>query len=548
MFTMIPEDLSKLSAAELRALAKEIKAKAKEYTSGEELGDEQLDEVEAAIKTANEALALAAKKERQAALSAEVEVEDDEDEKADLADDDEDEDEVEEDDEDDEAEVATTSSAATLTTRRSVRTATSLATTATREVETRPSERILASDGLRTAAAGEAFDDWGHVASALIERAESLRSNSDAKHEVAYVKADYPEHMRMDANPLFNLHLFEQEELTAALCTSPDSIYAMHCWNETRRPVFAGLPRFQGADRGSVEVYPSPSMHDINSGYGQWTFDDDDDPEAEKECAEIECGTPTAYQWYALYRCLNIKHSMLMTFPELVEAYLNRLQAVQAGFGERLLLEAMATAATSLNVASLGFNGSTSIVRTILNYLLRYQELERWDAPGMDAWLPRWALYAIKADQVSRRNTSGTVLRVPSDAEINAMFQDVGVTPHWYIDTPSWAPGIGNMAVSGNLQTFPKNLDILVYPKGKFAVMDKGRLSIGVTGNNMYRDVENLRKNQITFFVESYEGLVNLTNCPAHILQFTNLCWTGVQIADKVIGCEGGDFPGVASG
>jgi hypothetical protein len=88
---------------------------------------------------------------------------------------------------------------------------------------------------------------------------------------------------------------------------------------------------------------------------------------------------------------------------------------------------------------------------------------------------------------------------------------------------------------------------MLVAPRGKFARMDGGNLTIGVTGNNIYRDNSSNARNRFTMFWESFEGVVNTDSCPAHIVEINNICWNGQQIADVVLDCEGQDEPGLGS-
>jgi hypothetical protein len=406
-------------------------------------------------------------------------------------------------------------------------------------------DKVLAGEGVKGVALGEQFDSWGAVAQGIVDKAANLRSNADGKYEVAYIPGNFKPEQELNANPYFNLKLFDDQELKAALCTSPEPVYDMACWNTDRRPVFNSLPVFKPDARGSVAIYPSPTLQDITTGYGQWDFDDDDG-EGTKSCATITCADPEVYSWYAIYRCLTIKHNMLMTFPELVEAWLNRLAAATARYAEQLMLEAMATSATTVTMPTLGYGAATSVTTGLLQYLTHYQNIQRWDVPMMEAWMPRWFLYAAKADLMRRRTHTGRI-SVPSDSEVNSLFTENGITPHWFIDDPSWATNIPNFQTSGLLGAFPRNLEVLVAPQGKFGAFDRGRLSIGVTGNNLYRDTTNLRRNEITFFVESYEGVVDTTSCPAHLLQFNNLCYNGQQIADVIINCEGGDEVGAIS-
>jgi hypothetical protein len=157
----------------------------------------------------------------------------------------------------------------------------------------------------------------------------------------------------------------------------------------------------------------------------------------------------------------------------------------------------------------------------------------------MDAWLPRWVMYAMKMDIIRRRNTTGTNISVPSDATIANMFRDVGVEPHFFIDTPSWASAIPAVQTAGVLNLLPSSVEMVVAPRGKFAVMDRGELSIGVTGNNLYRDNASNASNQFTFFFENFEALVDTNSCPAYLLTVEDLTHNGIQIADEVLNGDG---------
>ena len=249
---------------------------------------------------------------------------------------------------------------------------------------------------------------------------------------------------------------------------------------------------------------------------------------------------------YGVYRCITIKNMTAMSYPELVEAYLNRLGAATARYAEELMLNAMATAATSISAPTLGYGGAVTITSTILNYLALYQETQRWDVPSMHIWLPRWVLWAMKMDVMRRRRTDGAV-SVPSDGQIEAMFREVGISSvTWFIDRPTWAVAIPSVASANTLNLLPATVQLLIAPEGKFAAIDRGELAIGVTGNNIYRDNESNRRNQFTFFFENFEGVVNTTSCPAHILSIP-ACWNGAQIDDIVINCQGGDEAGYQS-
>lgn len=410
---------------------------------------------------------------------------------------------------------------------------------------------LVAVDHAEGVAPGERFSDWGQVARAAAEIATRISPRSERRFEVARVLANYPEERVLSADPTFNLAKFEQDELTAAMCAPLPPVYELVGANSIRRPVFNSLPQF-AAPRGGASIYPSPSLSDIDVandiGVGIWTSEDDADVEAVKnDCATISCASPTEYRIYGVYRCLTVKNLLAMTYPELVEAYLNRLHAAHSRLAEKTLLQAMGSATTLVNAPSLGYGGSVSVTSTILNYIALWQEIERWDAPALiEGWAPRWVAHAMKMDIARRNNAYGDRVRVPSDADIVALFREVGVNIHFFMDTPSWASVVPDVQTAGVLNTLPGEVDILLAPPGKFAVMDRGELAIGVTGNGLYRDNSSNSKNEFTFFFENFEGIIDTNNLPAHRLRIPT-CWNGAQIAPVSLDCEGADYAGVGS-
>lgn len=343
------------------------------------------------------------------------------------------------------------------------------------------------------------------------------------------------------------------EELTAAMCAPLTPLYDLACANVTRRPVASGLPNFRlRADRGGFTVYPSPSLSDITTGYGQWTSSMDWDPDAIKECQTIQCAESVPYEIYAVWRCLTVQNLVALTFRELVDAYLNRLQAAWARFAETLLLEAMGNESTPIDAQATlysAFGANVSLIRVLLTYLGHYQEIERWDSTVMDAWMPRWLLYALKMDEASRTRTDGNMQRVPSDDAINTTFRNAGVEPHWYMDRPSWATPLNPLATAGDLNFFPSSVEILIHKRGKFAYMDRGELNIGIApaARSGTQIEEDLRRNRHTFFFESFEGVINTDSCPAHLITVPGLCYNGVQGAFNPVACEGYDQDGIGS-
>lgn len=431
---------------------------------------------------------------------------------------------------------------------------TSMSTGATRVVERDRRAARWVSTGIAHdgPARGSNFGSNLELAEAIMSMNSVVEAGSDVKHHLGKIYANHEPQYVLDENKpwttIQNLLDGTPEEIEAAWCPPATPIYDLACENSTRRPVLTGLPGFRTPERGAFTVLASPTLASITTGHGQWTSSDDANPSATKTCQTVSCVTSSTYEIYGIYRCLTVKNFMNALFPELVAAYLNRLQAASAREAEILMLEAMSTGSTSISAPALGYNGTVTLQSTILTYLGLYMDIERWDAPMMDAWMPRWVQWAIKTDLIRRRNDSGRPQPVPSDAEVDSLFTSAGVQPHWFMDRPSWAvafSGTNSILGGGVMKYFPSFVDILVHKRGKFATMTR-EISIGVTGNNIYRVSDDLLKNQFTFFVETAEGVINTDSCPAHKIRVP-ACWNGVQIADVAIDCEGNDYSGIGS-
>ena len=553
MFPTIPEGWETLSAPELRSLAAEIRLAIQLAVADPECTAETLNLAQEAKTARAGLLAKAEEKEAEAAaeaartsLAAEMD-DDSNDVPPDVPDPDDDPDDPDADPDGGhggESHPTDGGEDVTAQSGRTVRTSTSVGASPDASVSSSTAvlDQLVAYESAPHAKAGEPFRDWSHFAESIQDKAKLVDPSAGQKFVVGQVRGQFDEAHKLSTNMLANLALFEKSaEMTAAMCAPAVPTYNLGCANTARRPFRNSLASFQPAQRGKVTIYPSPTLEDITTGVGLWTEADDANEAAVKEaCATIECATPVEYVLYGIYRCITIKNLLQMTFPELVEAYLNRLSAAWARLAEVTLLNAAGTAADTVDVIGTGFGGSVSLLRGVLQYLNGYQELQRWDVGQLDGWAHRGLLNAIKADILARRRTDGGVSRAPSDAEINSAFRDVGINMTWFIDRPTWMTALTPFQGAGNqLANFPTSAEILVTPPGKLAVMDRGELNIGVTGNGLYRDNTSNSRNEFTFFFESFEGLVDTDSCPAHILQFDNLCFNGRQLADLWVNCYG---------
>jgi len=542
MWPQIPEDLAPLSAAQVEALRGEIATAALAVQSNPQSTPEDIQTALSMLQRRAELAAVAAQKRTDERAAADLAAA-----TAALADEPAQE-PTEPTEPTETAEPTGSTEAATGATANTPAVTTQMGLTPTAPAAPAAPTRRGASTYLR-ATNGESFESWTALAAEALSVAEAS-FGAQKKIEVARIQGEYPEDRQLGASRALRAEvlnrLTDDDELTAAYCAPATPYYGISCMNTNRRPVFNSLPGFQET-RMRVSIMPSPSLSDITGGYGIWEDTDDDNPSAIKDCAEITCGSPTEYKMYGIWRCLKVKNLTAMSYPELVEAFLNRLAAAQARLAETTLLEAMAAGCTSIDGRLLGYGGATSILTQIMEYLALYQETQRWDLPnGVDGWAHRIYLTAIKVDIARRRQTDGKPPRIVSDDEVNRMFADVGVNMHWFIDTPSWAVAIPSVATGGKLNLLPQSMPILLAQRGKFALMDRGYTGIGIAPSGIYRDTRTNEDNSFRFFFESFEGIVNTNTCPAHILEIP-VCWNGAQIDDVLINCQGGDETGYQS-
>lgn len=395
--------------------------------------------------------------------------------------------------------------------------------------------------------AGAPLESMADIAKAFSARIKATsNANTAEKFVVARVLGTVPDDRQLNGNfdhdmAIFGGADFLDADVQAAICAPREPIYDLSFGSSVVRPVAASLASY-GAPRGGVSIYPTPRLSDISDGTGIWTRDDDADDAATKaDCAVITCGSPEDYDIYGIYRCMTVTNMAAMTYPELVAAFLNRLQATQAQLGERTLLNAMRTDVNTIKVHSDGINVGMSIalLETLLRTIQSYKEQERYgDDIGFDCWLPRHVRTMLVVDQLRRKRTDNVSLGdiVSASKEITAAFTSAGVNPTWTYESASGWPTLSSLVNGSAIPQWPTTVKMLMTPTGNFRRLDGGELNLGVGGNTV-RDTTSLSKNNFTMFWESFEGLVAFG---ARSLELTlvDVCPGGHQVADVTLDCE----------
>lgn len=395
--------------------------------------------------------------------------------------------------------------------------------------------------------AGQELESMEDIAKAFVARIRATSNAGSAeKFTVARVLGTVPEDRQLTGHfdhdmAVFGGADFLDADVQAAICAPREPIYDLSFGSSVVRPVAASLASY-GAPRGGVSIYPTPRLSDISDGTGIWTRDDDADDAATKaDCAVITCGSPEDYDIYGIYRCMTVTNMAAMTYPELVAAFLNRLQATQAQLGERTLLNAMRTDVNTIKVHSDGINVGMSIalLETLMRTIQSYKEQERYgDDITFGCWLPRHVRTMLVVDQLRRKRTDNVSLAdiVAASKEITAAFTSAGVNPTWTYESASGWPTLSNLANGSSIPQWPTTVKMLMTPTGNFRRLDGAELNLGVGGNTV-RDTTSLSKNNFTLFWESFEGLVAFG---ARSLELTlvDVCPGGHQVADVTLDCE----------
>ena len=544
----IPEDLSALTPEELSTLITSLKGAVVSALSGEVTPAvlAEAREADALIEkageevTAKETAAAELAAGRQALLDKFSESEDDDESDEDESDDDED----ESDDEGD-PDAVTASWQPTLDAieKNAPKQKAKAPEPKFRSAGEVPWKAISSIDGV---SAGQEFTDTRQLAEALVSRFETIQGGSVEKVGVARLNANFKESQLLTDDPEENRRKFGgtdvssaefQAGLTAAFCAPTEPLYEFATSSSTRRPVKASLATYR-PKRGSVSVPNSPTLADVEEqevGYGIWTSSDDTNPSSTKACATIPCSTSEVYELYGIWRCLKVKNLMAMTFPELVDAILNRLGALHARLGEVTLLDAMLASVNtvSMNVDANAYGSSINLLTTVLNAVEIHRDEERYDSDQrFDAWIPRWIGTALQIDLANQRREGGSMrARLAPMSDVNAALREAGLDVTWTIDTAtSWA-NVPKAVDGQDLPSLPTTYDLIMTPKGNLRALDRGDLTIGVTNGGIYRDQAANAANEFSIFQENFEGLIDF-GARTYALTITGACIGGAQTAD----------------
>jgi hypothetical protein len=378
----------------------------------------------------------------------------------------------------------------------------------------RPSNLHLSTDtGRPVSTIREGYE---HMAS----RFHELGSNA-GKRVLLSVVGDYPEHRRLGLDPRLSADRFDAvvaaannpDAWTDAVVASggwcaPSAVdYSLVLEAQASRPVRDALPDF-GADRGGVRLPVSPTLSSIDTtgadaAVGQHTNTEDIN-EATKPVQVIDCPEFAEFRAYAVTKRLRFGNLGQRAFPENVAQWSGLAQAAHARLAETLLLDAIKNDAGTTQVT----DGQTfGAARDILESVIRAAAARRSSERTGDVrlrWLgPAWIIDLMQADLI--RSGEGRTDLVTARSEIIQMLSDAGVTPTFYVDSPSTGTSqlLPRQTNGGTLAAWPCQIQWALFAEGHFGFLDGGTLDLGVI-----RDSTLNSTNDFETFAETFEGIV----------------------------------------
>lgn len=380
---------------------------------------------------------------------------------------------------------------------------------------------IVAAAGSRSTPAGARVPDLGAVAKLFTERRPEVRGtdkgSDGSRFLVASVLGDYSDDRRLGDDATENMVKINQvaspEAITASggLCAPLTPYYELTVYGDAHRPVRDSLPVFQ-ATRGGIRYMPAPRITDLQGSVRRTTAAQDaagytnQSPAgstAPKPCLHVTCESEQQCIVQAVSRCLTFGNMGARTYPEQVEAWLKLGLAEFARYTEIELLNAISAASTTLAAGQI-YGPTYSLLDQVSLIVNSFRARHRLSSDRkLRVLMPFWATEIIRADIAAQAPGDGLARYNISDAQILDWFSARGAVVTFFQDntTAAGAPWT-DPVVSGGLQSWPNNLEWFIFPEGTFLYLDGGSLDLGLV-----RDSTLNSQNDYQIFYEEFFGL-----------------------------------------
>lgn len=389
------------------------------------------------------------------------------------------------------------------------------------KTEEKKASQIVAAAGSRSVTPGATLESFSDVAKLLVERRPEVRGSDKgtdgSRYLVASVNGEYSEDRILGDDAVENMAKIDAvtspEAIVASggLCATLTPYYTLTTYGDAHRPVRDSLPVFK-ASRGGIRFQPAPHLTDLAGSTRRTTAAQDaagytnQDPAgstAPKPSLHVTCEAEQTAIVQAISRSLTFGNMGARTYPEQVEAWIKLGLAEFARYAETELLNAIATASTALAAGQI-YGPTYSLLDQVSLITTSFRARHRLSTnTKLRVLMPFWATEIVRADIAAQDAAAGLARYNISDAQISDWFSARGANVTFFQDhtTAAGAP-FTHPVTAGGLQSWPNNLEWFIFPEGSFLYLDGGSLDLGLV-----RDSTLNSQNDYQIFYEEFNGL-----------------------------------------
>lgn len=380
---------------------------------------------------------------------------------------------------------------------------------------------------------GQDLNDRFAVATAMNETLNQLqRSQPAAGHRefVPVAQASWEGEHKITADPIESLLPMtlgvasaQQSLVAAGVCCTPLSPMYDFCRLATpQNPVESCLPSVM-APRGGIRHLVTPDWRQAFAAVDEQCCGDNDDPDNPvlKACSRVECPELEDCLVCAVSWCAEFDNLQSRTFPELIDNYMEDLAVAYAIRKEVHYLDYIHNASTAVTGVETGYGALRQFIYNLGLAAVGYRKRNRMaDGALLSAMVPSWVRDVIKADSALQADRNGASICM-SDAEVNAAFTCVGISPCWYVDSATGQDMAFDTAqAAGDINAWPDEALVYLFSPGTFVRLDGGTLDVG-----LIRDSQLTRRNDFQMFYEEWIGMCQL--CPESVALTVPFCVNG---------------------
>ena len=389
------------------------------------------------------------------------------------------------------------------------------------KTEEKKASQIVAAAGSRSVTPGTSLESFSDVAKLLVERRPEVRGSDKgtdgSRYLVASVNGAYDESRILGDDAVENMAKIDAvtspEAIVASggLCATLTPYYTLTTYGDAHRPVRDSLPVFK-ASRGGIRFQPAPHLTDLQGSTRRttaaqdaagYTNQDPAGPTAPKPSLHVTCEAEQTAIVQAISRSLTFGNMGARTYPEQVEAWIKLGLAEFARYAETELLNAIATASTALAAGQI-YGPTYSLLDQVSLITTSFRARHRLSTnTKLRVLMPFWATEIVRADIAAQDAAAGLARYNISDAQISDWFSARGANVTFFQDhtTAAGAP-FTHPVTAGGLQSWPNNLEWFIFPEGSFLYLDGGSLDLGLV-----RDSTLNSQNDYQIFYEEFNGL-----------------------------------------